>query len=339
MFLSICCIYAAWVAKGFLLKFRQKGSWQESREAFNNNIVEENHTQRTGGIIRWPWWKICGTYLLHIKKGSTFLWILHLCRTQRMQYFIGIQTWNLCQNHMKNLILDSNAKVLSHEQNCKAQKLWSTFPWAELENIKALAPSWNFIPHEQTSQHNYTPWHQWHRHQQQASLPWGTAALGQEKRVSLKGMQCVTTDSNNLIESDNEEGHQRTNTKQGQKDTNQNPPSLSSTIMIVMKVSDSHVTSAIPGLSINNNGHEHDRGFWGESGLYGQGFLKIAHVLHTEVLSERFWLPLQQNDKRMCQFHEAYKHKRNPELVAWNAENSCKKHKQIFAAMWLRTCK
>jgi hypothetical protein len=61
-------------------------------------------------------------------------------------------------------------------------------------------------------------------------------------------MQCVTTDPNNLIESDNEEGHQRTNTKQGQKDTYHNPPSLSSTI-ILMKASDSHVTSSIPGLS------------------------------------------------------------------------------------------
>ena len=45
MFLSICCVYAAWVAKGFLLKFRQKGFQRVSRETFDNNIVEEGYTQ------------------------------------------------------------------------------------------------------------------------------------------------------------------------------------------------------------------------------------------------------------------------------------------------------
>ena len=70
-----------------------------------------------------------------------------------------------------------------------------------------------------------------------------------EKRELLKGMRRVTTDPNDLIESDEEEGHfQKTDTKQGQKDTYQNPSSLPSTIK-VMKASDSHVTSSIPGLS------------------------------------------------------------------------------------------
>jgi hypothetical protein len=33
------------VAKGFLLKFRQKGFQRVSRETFDNNIVEEGYTQ------------------------------------------------------------------------------------------------------------------------------------------------------------------------------------------------------------------------------------------------------------------------------------------------------
>jgi hypothetical protein len=52
-----------------------------------------------------------------------------------------------------------------------------------------------------------------------------------EKREMTKGMlQHVTTDPNDLNDSDKEERHQRTNTKQGEKDTYQNPPSLPSTI-------------------------------------------------------------------------------------------------------------
>jgi hypothetical protein len=69
-----------------------------------------------------------------------------------------------------------------------------------------------------------------------------------EKREFLKGKQHVTTDPNDLIGSDKEEGHQRTDTNQGHKDTYQNPPSLPSTIK-VMKASDSHVTSSVLGLS------------------------------------------------------------------------------------------
>jgi hypothetical protein len=69
-----------------------------------------------------------------------------------------------------------------------------------------------------------------------------------EKREFLNSMQCVTTDPNDLIESDELEGHQETDSKQGHKDKYQNPPSLPSTIK-VMKASNSHVTSSIPGLS------------------------------------------------------------------------------------------
>ena len=43
--LAICCVFAAWVAKGFLLKFTQKAFWQESRETFDNGIVEEYYTR------------------------------------------------------------------------------------------------------------------------------------------------------------------------------------------------------------------------------------------------------------------------------------------------------
>jgi hypothetical protein len=69
-----------------------------------------------------------------------------------------------------------------------------------------------------------------------------------EKGELLNGMQHVITDPNDLIESDKKEGHQRTDTNQGHKDTYQNPPSLPSTIK-VMKASDSHVTSSVSGLS------------------------------------------------------------------------------------------
>jgi hypothetical protein len=58
----------------------------------------------------------------------------------------------------------------------------------------------------------------------------------------------VTTDPNDLIESDMEEGHQRMDLKQGHKDTYQNPPSLPSTIK-VMKASNSYEKSSSPGLS------------------------------------------------------------------------------------------
>jgi hypothetical protein len=61
-------------------------------------------------------------------------------------------------------------------------------------------------------------------------------------------MQHVTTDPNDLIESDKEEGHQRTDSKQGHKDTYQNPPSQPSSIK-VMEASNSHVSSSVPGLS------------------------------------------------------------------------------------------
>jgi hypothetical protein len=70
-----------------------------------------------------------------------------------------------------------------------------------------------------------------------------------EKRESLKDIQHVTTAPNDLIENDQEEGHQGTNSKQGHKDKNQNPPSLPSTIKVMKATSHSHVTSSVPGLS------------------------------------------------------------------------------------------
>ena len=73
--------------------------------------------------MRWQSWKNCGTYLLHsqhiILGTHACLGTLHLCRTQRMQYVIGIQIWYLCKNYVRNLVPDSNVEVLSHEQNLK----------------------------------------------------------------------------------------------------------------------------------------------------------------------------------------------------------------------------
>jgi hypothetical protein len=76
-----------------------------------------------GGKMRWQSWKNCGTYFFHsqhiILGPHACLGTLHLCRTQRMQYVIGIQIWYLCKNYVKSLVPDSNAEVLSHEQNFK----------------------------------------------------------------------------------------------------------------------------------------------------------------------------------------------------------------------------
>ena len=64
MFLSICCVYAAWLENGFLLNFRQKGFWQKSRGAFEDNILKRRFWR---GRVRWKWdvqrWK--GTDSLH----------------------------------------------------------------------------------------------------------------------------------------------------------------------------------------------------------------------------------------------------------------------------------
>ena len=69
-----------------------------------------------------------------------------------------------------------------------------------------------------------------------------------EKWELLKGMQRVTTDPNVLIESDKEKRHQRTDSMHGgYKDIYQNPPSLPSTLN-VMKASNIHVKSLVPGL-------------------------------------------------------------------------------------------
>ena len=132
----------------------------------------------------------------------------------------------------------------------------------------------------------------------------------------------MTTDPNDLIESDEEEGHQNTDTKQGQKDTYQNPSSLPSTIK-VMKASDSHVTSSIPGLSsimdmsMTEISEENQR-------LMVRGCIK-NHVFSVwKFYQKDFHSHFSEDENYVWVYHEAYEHKRNPELVAWNAENSCK---------------
>jgi hypothetical protein len=41
---------------------------------------------------------------------------------------IDLVDWYLCKNYVKNLVPDSNAEVLSHQQNFKAQRFCCTFP-------------------------------------------------------------------------------------------------------------------------------------------------------------------------------------------------------------------
>ena len=93
----------------------------------------------------WQSWKIGGTYLLHNTQFRAHiiscLGTLHLRRTWRMQYVIGIQIWHLCKNYAKNLVPDSNAEELSHQQNFKTWKFWNLFP---CEDIKTLVPIQNF---------------------------------------------------------------------------------------------------------------------------------------------------------------------------------------------------
>jgi hypothetical protein len=115
----------------------------------------------------------------------------------------------------------------------------STFP---CEDNKTLAPIQNFIPGNTNTHHGINDtgdsnMHHCHK-----------AQLYERKEGIIKGMQRVTTDPNDLIESDKEEGHQGTYSKQGHKDKYHNPPSLQSTIK-VMKASNSHVKSSVPGLS------------------------------------------------------------------------------------------
>ena len=70
-----------------------------------------------------------------------------------------------------------------------------------------------------------------------------------QRRELIKGMQRVTTDPNDLIQSeDKEEVPPKMDTKQGQKHAYGNLPSLPSTIK-VGKSSDSQQTSSVPGLS------------------------------------------------------------------------------------------
>jgi len=75
-------------------------------------------------------------------------------------------------------------------------------------------------------------------------------SLRKDKRELLKGVRRVTTDPNDLVQSDDEEGppppNLERNPGQNKQDTYQNPPSLPSSIK-VSKSSDSQVTSSVPG--------------------------------------------------------------------------------------------
>ena len=73
-----------------------------------------------------------------------------------------------------------------------------------------------------------------------------------QRRDFIRGVKRVTTDPNDLIQSDNEEEEEevprKMDAKLGQKHAYGNPPSLPSTIK-VGKSSDSQLTSSVPGLS------------------------------------------------------------------------------------------
>ena len=73
-----------------------------------------------------------------------------------------------------------------------------------------------------------------------------------QRRDLIRGVKRVTTDPNDLIQSDNEEEEElvprKMDAKQGWKHAYGNPPSLPSTIQ-VGKSSDSQQTSSVPGLS------------------------------------------------------------------------------------------
>ena len=94
-----------------------------------------------------------------------------------------------------------------------------------------------------------------------ASMPQETAAgmtalkpsSRKQRRDFIRGVKRVTTDPNDLIQSDNEEEEEeevprKMDAKLGQKHAYGNPPSLPSTIK-VGKSSDSQLTSSVPGLS------------------------------------------------------------------------------------------
>jgi hypothetical protein len=94
-----------------------------------------------------------------------------------------------------------------------------------------------------------------------ASMPQETAggmtalkpSSRKQRRDFIRGVKRVTTDPNDLIQSDNEEEEEEVPRKMdaklvGQKHAYGNPPSLPSTIK-VGKSSDSQLTSSVPGLS------------------------------------------------------------------------------------------
>ena len=76
--------------------------------------------------------------------------------------------------------------------------------------------------------------------------------LRKDKRELLKGVRRVTSDPNDLVQSDDEEGPRPPNLERNpgrtKQDTYQNPPSLPSSIK-VSKSRDSQVTSSVPELS------------------------------------------------------------------------------------------
>ncbi len=152
-----------------LMKFWQKGFWQESRETFEDGI-----------FLRW-WWKKCVTNLLH----STRVWDLGLgaippiwaCRTPGSQYVFWIQIWvqywptftPVCKNVFKSwykiqmlMYFPKNTRVsvwtLAHSisipmvalfLSClhKKQQLlqWHQWQWQPLQTWLPEIPAWERI--------------------------------------------------------------------------------------------------------------------------------------------------------------------------------------------------
>jgi alpha-acetolactate decarboxylase len=91
-----------------------------------------------------------------------------------------------------------------------------------------------------------------------------------------------------------------------------------------MKASNSHVTSSIAGLSsiMDMSMTEISKE---NQVLMVKGCIKKHMLSIWKFYQKGFHSHFSKDDKTMCGFiMKAYKHKSNPELVAWNAENSCK---------------
>ncbi len=127
------------------------------------------------------------------------------------------------------------AKRLSHKQEFSVFKIWRTIGKF-------------FFQQEASTSTNTT----------MASMTQETAAgmtalkrsSRKQRRDFIKGVQPVTTDPNDLIQSDDEEEEMppKMYAKQEQKHAYGNPPSLPSTIKVGTS-SDSQRTSSVPGLS------------------------------------------------------------------------------------------